>query len=115
MGWDFMYPTDTQRQTGYVGNIREVDGVGDAAALVDAVRLGLTEAIKTRNSTEIDPPLRAFWSKHAGYAPQHTGRCYPHGHAEVTDARSSIECQSATLQRVAMQLIAAANSAPGAK
>src|SRR5216684_2061448 len=41
MGWDFNYPLTQQRAEGFVGNIREVDGVVAAAGIVEAARRGL--------------------------------------------------------------------------
>ena len=82
MGWDFQYPTNIQRAEGFVGNIREVDGVRSASAIVDATRRALLEAIKKSDTSQVAGPLRDFWSKHPNYVPNHLGRCYPHGHGK---------------------------------
>jgi hypothetical protein len=104
MGWDFNYPLMFQRAEGFVGNIREVDGVGDATGIVDATRRGLLDSLKTGDVDRVSAPLRAFWSKNPNYVPRHLGRCYPHGHAEITDMRAGIACQIDVLQRVAGML-----------
>lgn len=104
MGWDFNYPLTFQRAEGFVGNIREVDGVGAATGIVDAARRGLLDALKTGDDSKVGAPLRAFWSKNPNYAPRHLGRCYPHGHAEIADMQAGIACQIDVLQRVAGML-----------
>lgn len=110
MGWDFMYPSQFLRSSGYVGNIREVNGVKSAAGIVDAARRGMLNAIQSGDATEIDKPLKAFWLKNPGYLPHHLGRCYPHGHAEVTNLTTSVACQVDTLERVATMLIKVSSS-----
>ena len=104
MGWDFNYPLTFQRAEGFVGNIREVDGVGAAAGIVDATRRGLLDALKTGDDSRVVAPLRAFWSKNPTYVPCHLGRCYPHGHIEITDMKAGVACQIDVLQRVAGML-----------
>lgn len=105
MGWDFMYPNKLQRSWGAVGNIREVPSGAIAVGIVDATRRGLLAAIQTHDPSKVDAPLQAFWTENPTYIPQHLGRCYPHGHKEVTDEASSVACQTDTLQRVAATLI----------
>jgi len=105
MGWDFMYPNDLQRASGFVGNIREVHGVAAASGIVDAARRGILDAIQSGDATKVAGPLQEFWSKNPNFIPRHLGRCYPHGHAEVTDSKSATACQIDTLQRVATILI----------
>ena len=105
MGWDFMYPNKLQRTSGYVGNIREVHGVSAALGIVDAARRGLLDALKSGDSKKVAEPLQEFWSKNPKFSPRHLGRCYPHGHEEVTDDRSTAACQIDTLQQVAIMLI----------
>jgi len=110
MGWDFMYPNKWQRKTGYVGNIREVHGVSAASGIVDATRRGLLEAMQSGDATKVEGPLHEFWSKNPNFIPRHLGRCYPHGHDEVTDNKSAVACQIDTLERVATMLINTASS-----
>ncbi|SRR5579871_385196 len=105
MGWDFMYPNKLQRASGYVGNIREVHGVNSASGIVEAARKGLLEAVQSGDSSKVAAPLQEFWSKNPAFIPRHLGRCYPHGHDEVTDTKSTIACQIDTLQRLASMLI----------
>jgi len=105
MGWDFMYPNKLQTSLGAVGNIREVPSGEIAAAIVEATRRGLLDSIQAHDPTKVDGPLQEFWTENPAYIPQHLGRCYPHGHKEVTDQASSIACQTDTLQRVAATLI----------
>jgi len=105
MGWDFMYPNKLQRATGYVGNIREVHGVKTAEGIVDAARRGLLEAIQFRNVSNVAGPLQDFWAQNPNFVPRHLGRCYPHGHEEITDSKTSIACQIDTLERLAGMLI----------
>ncbi|HEY6252387.1 MAG TPA: hypothetical protein VI685_20725 [Candidatus Angelobacter sp.] len=105
MGWDFMYPNKLQRSFGAVGNIREVPSGDTAARIVEATRRGLLDSIQAHDPSKVDAPLQAFWAENPTYIPQHLGRCYPHGHKEVTDQASSVACQTDTLQRVAAMLI----------
>ncbi|HEY6269362.1 MAG TPA: hypothetical protein VIX11_13755 [Candidatus Acidoferrum sp.] len=93
-----------------MGNIREVDGVGAAKGIVDATRRGLVDALKTADDSRVAAPLRAFWSKNPNFVPRHLGRCYPHGHAEITDMKAGVACQIDVLQRVAGMLIDAADT-----
>jgi hypothetical protein len=106
MGWDFMYPNKLQRTSGYVGNIREVHGVKAAEGIVDATRRGLLSALQSRDASKVAQPLQEFWQANPNFIPRHLGRCYPHGHAEVTDTKSSVACQIDTLERLATMLIA---------
>jgi hypothetical protein len=109
MGWDFMYPNKWQRATGYVGNIRQVHGVDAATGIVDATRRGLLDAVQSGDSTKVAAPLQEFWAKNPDFMPRHTGRCYPHGHDEVTTMQGTVACQIDTLQRVATMLIQSGN------
>lgn len=111
IGWDFMYPGDFLRSSGFLGNIREV---GDAPApsqhlpaaeLVAAARRGLVDAIRSGNETDATVPVRQFWDGNTSFTPHHLGRCYPHGHPELTDKAGTISCQVDTLQRLAIQLV----------
>lgn len=111
MGWDFQYPTALQRTEGFWGNIREVDGVRSAHAIVDAARVGLIAAVTSGDINAVSEPLREFWAKNPNYKPNHLGRCYPHGHAEVRDLNGVVSCQLDVLQRVAGMLIDTADSA----
>jgi hypothetical protein len=115
MGWDFMYPNKLQRASGYVGNIREVHGVSTASGIVEAARKGLLEAVQSGDSTKVAAPLQEFWAKNPDFIPRHLGRCYPHGHSEVTDLKSTVACQIDTLQRVADSLIKASKTATSQK
>jgi hypothetical protein len=115
MGWDFMYPSKLQRASGYVGNIREVHGVNAASGIVDAARKGLLDAVQSGDATKVTAPLQEFWAKNPDFIPRHLGRCYPHGHSEVTDAKSTVACQIDTLQRVADSLIKASTTATSQK
>ncbi len=93
-----------------MGNIREVDGVRSASAIIDAARKGLLEALKTGDDDKVSAPLQEFWSKNPRYIPNHLGRCYPHGHAEIRDMKAAVACQIDVLQRVAIMLIGAPSS-----
>lgn len=106
MGWDFMYPNKLQRASGYVGNIREVHGIKASEGIVDATRRGLLDALQSRDASKVAQPLQEFWLHNPNFIPRHLGRCYPHGHAEVTDTKTSVACQIDTLQRLAATLIA---------
>ncbi len=91
MGWDFMYPSSFLRTSGFLGNIREVNGVSSAAGLVDATRQGLINAVRSGNANDAAKPVEAFWVSNPAFTPHHLGRCYPHGHDEVTPGhRSSV-------------------------
>jgi hypothetical protein len=77
MGWDFQTPTTIQRAQGFQGNIREVDGVRSAGAIVDAARRGLIDAMASGDNGRVAAPLEAFWSKNPDYIPRHVGRSLP--------------------------------------
>jgi hypothetical protein len=110
MGWDFDYPSKLARTEGFVGNIREVGGVGAAEGIVDAARRGLTESLKTGDYTKVESLLLEFWAKNPSYLPRHTGRCYPHGHEELRDMKAASTCQIEALQHIAQLLIDTAAS-----
>jgi hypothetical protein len=115
IGWDFMYPSISQRATGdYYGNIREVGGVGGSSGLVDAARRGLLAAMQSGDSADVVKPIQEFWASHHNFAPHHLGRCYPHGHEELTSPEGSLKCQVDTLQRLAGQLIGSIDRSLGA-
>jgi len=104
MGWDFMYPTKEQIADGYPGNVREVHGVSAAGGIVDAARKGLLEAVATDDESKVEAPLKAFWTQYPNYVPRHLGRCYPHGHDDLTDSAGTYNCQLSTLQRAVRAL-----------
>jgi hypothetical protein len=110
MGWDFEFPLKFQRAEGFMGNVRDVGGVRASGAIVDAARRGLLDALKTGDSSKVVPPLQEFWSKNPNYMPRHLGRCYPHGHPELTDMTAGIACQIDVLQRAAGMLIDSAGA-----
>lgn len=115
IGWDFIYPSTFLRVSGFPGNIREVNTVKSSSGLVDAARRGLLSAMQSGDQAEVVAPVREFWAKNPTFAPSHLGRCYPHGHDEITDSAGCVRCQLDTLQRLAVQLIGSttrANSSP---
>lgn len=115
MGWDFMYPTQTQRAAGYFGNIREVGGVGSASGIVNAAKLALLDALNNGNTAGIEAPLLDFWAKNPNYMPRHMGRCYPHGHSELHDMKGAVECQVQNLHSLGGILLETAASAATSK
>lgn len=72
---------------------------GAADDLVDAVKSGLTDAIRFNDPALVAAPLEAFWSQYPKYEPHHTGRCYDHGHADFPYA-SPLDCQVTELSNL---------------
>jgi hypothetical protein len=70
---------------------------GPEAALVAAVREGLAAAIESGDPGRLEAPLRRFWSEHPDFEPDHTGRCYEHGHREYP-YDSALDCQLTELR-----------------
>jgi hypothetical protein len=66
-------------------------------ALVHAVRDGLVAAVKSGDAGKIEAPLRSFWQKHPDFEPDHTGRCYDHGHRDFP-YKTPLECQLTELR-----------------
>jgi hypothetical protein len=77
---------------------------GWMARLLDRMREGIVEAIKANDPSLVAGPVRSFWREYPGKEPQHSGRCYPHGHADFP-YKSPEECQIAELQGMLRQLI----------
>ena len=57
IGWDFQYPTNTQRAQGFFGNIREVHGVHSAGGIIDAARKGLLNALTDGIADKVSAPF----------------------------------------------------------
>lgn len=81
-----------------------------ADALVAAVRQGLENAVEFNDPAQVVAPLQAFWATYPNYVPHHTGRCYPHGHANYPYA-SPLDCQVTELQNL-LQLSLPGPAAP---
>lgn len=61
--------------------------------LLEAGERGFVEALRAKDRRLVERALQDFW-KNNDYRPHHTGRCYPHGHAEFGAAGGSpLICQ----------------------
>lgn len=83
-------------EPGGMGNIRGVPDPQATVALLHATRDAVVGAIADHDPDAVAAPLQAFWAQHPGYHPMHTGRCYPHGHANVAPP---LPCQVGELKR----------------
>jgi hypothetical protein len=70
--------------------------------LLTVSKSALVNAILTGNPSVVDTALNSYWSG-STFEPHHTGRCYPHGHAEQTI--TPLTCQKDELRRIANILI----------
>jgi len=77
--------------------IPQLDAAGKS--LVASVGIAFAEAVRTANPKLVEEPLNAFWKKYPTYKPMHAGRCYPHGHAEVTKGGER-KCQINELEQI---------------
>jgi hypothetical protein len=68
-----------------------------ALEAIEAAQAAVVSAMRSPNPALVVEPLQSFWRKHPTYAPRHTGRCYHHGHANMS-YRTPEECQIDELQ-----------------
>jgi len=98
LGWDFMLSLDTRVCFAEMPAVN-----GSALHLIDAARLGLVNGLLQNNSAAVVAPIQSFWAGSETYQPLHLGRCYPHGHPEITDVSV---CQVIELQTLLQLLLA---------
>lgn len=86
-GFDFVHPPALDPEVcgpadpARPGDIRAVEDVPAALALMDALREDLGRAIRELEPERVGEQMDAFWAgAYWYYHPMHTGRCYPHGH-----------------------------------
>ncbi len=96
LGYDFAQPYVLAPELG--GSIPPLTPT--ASELVEAMRMGLVEAIKSDKPLAVRGPIDEFWKKNPKYVPLHVGRCYPHGHTFHPAAGTPGECQIYELQRM---------------
>lgn len=105
-GWDFgmahrdMSLPDRPGTEGFFRGFPKEGGLPD---IIDAVRQGFVEVIRSGDEKAIVPPILKFWEVHPNFRPNHGGRCYPHGHGIYNVA---VECQVENLQKIAVALAA---------
>ncbi|HZO13494.1 MAG TPA: hypothetical protein VFB62_09545 [Polyangiaceae bacterium] len=110
IGFDFDFPARPGRSSNagnsvdpfVFGNIRGTPA--EAAAIVEAARVGMVEAILTRNLNAVAEPLEDFWAAHPDFHPHHTGRLYAHGHAQY-DGIAPLDAQIDHLKRFLRHLL----------
>lgn len=109
LGFDFVHPTSDGLAKGgaaaptgpaVTGYFRSVSNEATSAALVEAVRVGVAEAVAKGDPAMAARPVLAFFERNADYQPMHAGRCYPHGHTDYrAKAKSPSDCVSDAIQR----------------
>ena len=92
-GWDFAV-SPFPPQNAYVPSLN-----AEGAALLQAAITG----IEGSNLESIKSSLRQFWEEYPAFRPLHTGRCYPHGHADVADLSDVIRCQTEAFERISFR------------
>ena len=94
LGFDFAHPRGNcfVYDARCLGSLRIRLSEG-GAEILKATRNGIINAVKEEDPSGIEKYLSDYWAMHT-YEPYHTGRCYPHGHAEFADAGyTPLECQ----------------------
>jgi hypothetical protein len=89
------FDIDLSSKPNEIGNVKFVPH--DAYEFFTLIRKGFIEGLKSENPKIIERYLREFWDKHKDYHPMHTGRYYPHGHAETIP--TPFESQNIVLQQ----------------
>ncbi len=119
LGFDFVQPTSDGLEHGngdgstvfnkgraVHGFFRSVPDEATSAALIEAVRAGVAAAFEKNDSRYATGPIVGFFSKYPDYHPMHTGRCYPHGHADYSQtAKTPADCVSDEVRRGAGYLL----------
>lgn len=106
VGWDLVhgameaYEATALYTEAFLGHV--ADPVA-TPALLEATREALLGAIEARDPDRVAGPLARFWERHPGYAPNHAGRCYPHGGHRVY--ATALECQAVHLRSMVRALL----------
>jgi hypothetical protein len=106
-GFDFAMPpgncyADDTRCLGFFRMPLDPKGV----QLLEAGGSGFVEALRAKDRRVVERALQEFW-KNSDYEPHHTGRCYPHGHAEFAAAGGSpVACQQQELGAMVDSILA---------
>lgn len=106
-GFDFAIPpgncyADDTRCLGFFRIPLDPKGV----QLLQAGGSGFVQALRLKDRRVVEHALQEFW-KNNDYEPHHTGRCYPHGHAEfVTAGGSPLACQQQELGAMVESILA---------
>ncbi len=101
VGFDLVYAP--RQNCGAAGKFPAYRGVRGKSveALLHTVGVAVTEAITSNDPRLIAQPIRTFWRNYPEYHPNHSGRCYPHGHDDYpydTPANCQIEEIQAVLR-----------------
>jgi hypothetical protein len=109
IGFDFEYPQGPPASLGNTGvaSFGNIRGTPDGAtAIAMAARTAMVNAISTRNLNAIAGPLEGFWATHPDFHPNHTGREYPHGHADYEESVGTpLAGQIATLRLILLNYL----------
>lgn len=99
IGWDLVTPT--VRFCSAAGPAPTFRGHLDAGtrALLAATEEALTVAIANNDASRVREPIEKFWASYPDYEPDHSGRCYDHGHDDYP-YKSPAECQITELSRM---------------
>ena len=99
VGFDLVYaPRQNCGVAGIFPSYRGVRGEAVEALLHTAV-VAVTEAVTANDPRLIAQPIRTFWRNYPEYHPNHSGRCYPHGHDDYP-YDSPANCQIEEIQAV---------------
>lgn len=104
LGFDFQFvPPELVEDTSNArGNIRGAPD--EALAMLRATRDALIAGVLARDPRAPAGPLSVFWRTHPDYQPDHTGRCYPHGHHGLVNINPQA-CQLDYMTRSMQQLM----------
>ena len=92
IGFDIVY--EPKQSCGVSGLFPNYRGEYSEALgkLLRVVRNSVTTAIRNNDPSVVAWPIRRFWRMHPDFRPNHSGRCYPHGHDDYP-YESPAECQ----------------------
>jgi hypothetical protein len=102
LGFDFAFVDPTSGIEDTRGNFR--GSPHGALALLRATRDALIAGVLARDPAAVRGPIANFWRMRPAYVPDHTGRCYPHGHHQLENVDPET-CQRDYLQRAVQQII----------
>jgi hypothetical protein len=99
VGFDLVYdPHETCGVTGIFPNYRG-EYSSALGELLRVTRLAVVEAIRANNPELVVAPIQEFWRMYPDFHPNHSGRCYAHGHPDYPYSGPA-ECQIESIKRI---------------
>jgi len=71
----------------------------ESQAMIRAMREAVASAIRGNDPSLAEGPIRTFWENYPDYEPDHSGRCYNHGHHDFPYL-NGLDCQLSEVVKV---------------